>query len=108
MLSMSLSCWLRADWDKNSFSSAEALDVLISYLEDNKLAELRATTQLMIAPGYTFRFATGLVTNFHQPKSTLLLLVAALIGDHWKTAYDYAIRNDFRFLSYGDSCLFLP
>ncbi|GMT45324.1 MAG: hypothetical protein IEMM0006_1156 [bacterium] len=50
----------------------------------------------------------GLITNFHQPKSTLLLLVSALIGDKWKEAYDFALQNDFRFLSYGDSCLFLP
>ena len=61
----------------------------------------------MIAPGYTFRVVDGLVTNFHQPRSTLLLLVSALVGDRWRQAYDYALDHGFRFLSYGDSCLFL-
>jgi S-adenosylmethionine:tRNA ribosyltransferase-isomerase len=69
---------------------------------------LQGQTQLIIAPGYQFRVVSGLITNFHQPKSTLLLLVSALIGENWKTAYDFALKNDFRFLSYGDSCLFLP
>ena len=62
----------------------------------------------MIAPSYTMRVISGLITNFHQPKSTLLLLVSALIGDQWKEAYHFALDHDFRFLSYGDSCLFLP
>jgi S-adenosylmethionine:tRNA ribosyltransferase-isomerase len=63
-------------------------------------------TSLLIAPGYRFRIVTSLITNFHQPRSTLLLLVAAFIGDNWKSVYAYALENDFRFLSYGDSCLF--
>ena len=83
------------------------MSLLISYLEENKLTEIKGETRLMIAPGYSFRIASGLITNFHQPKSTLLLLVSALIGDSWKRAYDFALANDFRFLSYGDSCLFL-
>jgi S-adenosylmethionine:tRNA ribosyltransferase-isomerase len=62
----------------------------------------------MIAPGYDFKIVNGLITNFHQPKSTLLLLVSALIGAQWKEAYNYALENDFRFLSYGDSCFFMP
>jgi S-adenosylmethionine:tRNA ribosyltransferase-isomerase len=90
------------------FSSEKALDTIIQYLEDHQLAELTGQTQLMIAPGYRFRFANGLVTNFHQPKSTLLLLVSALIGENWKSAYDFALEHDYRFLSYGDSCLMLP
>mgnify|MGYP002639654657 CR=1 FL=1 len=90
------------------FTSERAISLLISYLEDNKLSELKGETRLMIAPGYTFKIANGLITNFHQPKSTLLLLVSALVGDSWKTAYDFALQNEFRFLSYGDSCLFLP
>ena len=65
-------------------------------------------TSLMIAPGYHFKLCNGIVTNFHQPKSTLLLLVSALVGDSWREAYNFALSNDFRFLSYGDSCLFLP
>ncbi|RLD91737.1 MAG: S-adenosylmethionine:tRNA ribosyltransferase-isomerase [Bacteroidetes bacterium] len=91
-----------------NFSSREALTLLIEILEQNKVDELKGETRLMIAPGYRFRLATGLITNFHQPKSTLLLLVSALIGDKWKEAYDFALKNQFRFLSYGDSCLFLP
>ncbi len=91
----------------DDFTSEAALDVLIDYLKDNSLSEIRAETKLMIAPGYTFRFATGLITNFHQPKSTLLLLVSALIGQSWNDVYNYALDNDFRFLSYGDSCLFI-
>ena len=89
------------------FTSAKALTLLINYLEENNLEELKGETRLMIAPGYKFRIATGLITNFHQPKSTLLLLVSALIGDSWKQAYEFALNNNFRFLSYGDSCLFL-
>lgn len=90
------------------FTSAKALTVLISHLEKNKLEELKAETRLMIAPGYQFTLCSGIVTNFHQPKSTLLLLVSALVGKNWKKAYDFALENNFRFLSYGDSCLFLP
>ena len=93
---------------EKEFNAAKALQVLIDYLEQNKLELLKGETRMMIAPGYQFRFATGLITNFHQPKSTLLLLVSALIGNKWKHAYDFALSNDFRFLSYGDSCLFLP
>ncbi len=92
----------------SDFNSQKALSLLISYLEEKKLVEIKGETRLMIAPGYSFRIATGLITNFHQPKSTLLLLVSALIGKSWKQAYEFALENDFRFLSYGDSCLFLP
>ncbi len=66
------------------------------------------STSLMIVPGYKFRIATGIITNFHQPKSTLLLLISALVGNDWRKIYDYALANNFRFLSYGDSCLLLP
>ena len=81
---------------------------MIEHLEINKSERLKAETRLMIAPGYRFKFVSGLITNFHQPKSTLLLLVSALIGESWKDAYDFALEHHFRFLSYGDSCLFLP
>ena len=90
------------------FDSEKALSLVISYLDENELDEIKGETRLMIAPGYNFKIATGLITNFHQPKSTLLLLVSALIGKSWKQAYEFALENDFRFLSYGDSCLFLP
>ncbi len=92
----------------NGFSSGFALEYLIAYLMENDIDEIKGETRLMIAPGYKFKFASGLITNFHQPKSTLLLLVSALIGKSWKSAYDFALSNNFRFLSYGDSCLFLP
>ncbi|MDR2907402.1 MAG: S-adenosylmethionine:tRNA ribosyltransferase-isomerase [Bacteroidales bacterium] len=69
---------------------------------------LEFSTSLIIAPPYKFRIATGIVTNFHQPKSTLLLLISALVGNEWHKIYDYALSHDFRFLSYGDSCLLLP
>ncbi|HJN06769.1 MAG TPA: S-adenosylmethionine:tRNA ribosyltransferase-isomerase [Bacteroidales bacterium] len=93
---------------KPDFNCTKAMSLLISYLEEKKLSELNGETQLMIAPGYSFKIASGLITNFHQPKSTLLLLVSALVGDSWKQVYNFALQNDFRFLSYGDSCLFLP
>lgn len=91
-----------------TFTAKHALKLLMDTLEQDKTDELKGETRLMIAPGYTFRLATGLITNFHQPKSTLLLLVSALIGNKWIDAYDFALQNNFRFLSYGDSCLFLP
>ena len=87
---------------------AAALQTLLDYLQANQLNEIRATTQLLIAPGYLFRICSGLVTNFHQPESTLLLLVSALIGDNWRRVYEHALQNQYRFLSYGDSSLLLP
>lgn len=90
-----------------SLSTQEALQKLLDYLDTHQLTRLEASTALMIAPGYKMRVITGLITNFHQPKSTLLLLVSALIGENWRKAYRYALDNGFRFLSYGDSCLFL-
>ena len=89
-------------------STQKALLHLVEYLERHNLTRLEASTALMIAPSYKMRVITGLITNFHQPKSTLLLLVSALIGERWKNCYRFALDNDFRFLSYGDSCLFLP
>lgn len=86
----------------------DALQALITYLKSTQRENLRATTQIMIAPGYTFKICNGLVTNFHQPESTLLLLVSALIGDNWRQVYEHALQNQYRFLSYGDSSLLLP
>ncbi len=90
------------------FDMKKALTILLSILEKKRSHSLEGETQMIIVPGYRFRFAKGLITNFHQPKSTLLLLVSALIGNNWKKVYNFALKNDFRFLSYGDSCLFLP
>ena len=86
--------------------ASESLMATIHFMEENGLDEISGFTQLMIIPGYKFRIPKILITNFHMPKSTLLLLVSAFIGDDWKEAYNYALKNDFRFLSYGDSCLF--
>ena len=83
----------------------EALAFLADYCRKNNLNCLQASTSVMIVPGYEFRYANRLITNFHQPRSTLLLLVAAFIGEQWKNIYATAIENDFRFLSYGDSML---
>lgn len=91
-----------------NISAQEALQALINYMEQHNMKEILTKTQLMIAPGYQFKIANGLITNFHQPKSTLILLVSALIGDHWKDVYQHALDNNYRFLSYGDGCLFLP
>jgi S-adenosylmethionine:tRNA ribosyltransferase-isomerase len=89
-------------------SATEALQNIVDYLEKHGLTRLEASTALMIAPSYKMRIITGLITNFHQPKSTLLLLVSALIGERWQECYRFALDHGFRFLSYGDSCLFLP
>lgn len=84
----------------------QILENIFQFMNKHELEVLQGETQLMIAPEYDFKIADILITNFHQPKSTLLLLVSAFMGDDWKTAYQYALDNDFRFLSYGDSCLF--
>ena len=90
----------------HEFTGDVALEVLLDYMTRNGLEELKASTQIMITPlGYRFRIVKYIITNFHQPKSTLLLLVGAYVGDEWRRIYDYALQNDFRFLSYGDSSL---
>ncbi len=86
-------------------STAAALGALSNWMEQNSLTRLITKTQIIIAPGYRFKIIDGLITNFHQPQSTLLLLVAAITNGQWKPMYDYALENDFRFLSYGDGCL---
>ena len=86
----------------------EALAQVLEWMQRRDIDHLDGDTRLMIAPGYTYRVVQGLVTNFHQPKSTLLLLVSAMIGDRWRECYRFALDHSFRFLSYGDSCLFLP
>ncbi len=89
-----------------TFSGYDALTTLLDYMQQHDLTELKSATQIMITPlGYRFRIVKYIITNFHQPKSTLLLLVSAYVGDNWRRIYDYALENDFRFLSYGDSSL---
>lgn len=94
-------------WDpyerEYGYSLEESLDALIAYLEENDLSELKAGTRIIIVPGFRFRVVDVLVTNFHQPQSTLLLLISAFVGGDWKNIYDFALGHDFRFLSYGDS-----
>ena len=77
-------------------------------MNQKNITQIEGSTQLIIVPGYEFKMIHGLITNFHQPKSTLLLLVAALVGSDWKKIYDYALANHFRFLSYGDGNLLIP
>lgn len=85
----------------------DALNNLLRQMEINNLEQLVFTTSIIIVPGYRFRLINGMLTNFHQPQSTLLLLVGAFLGHDWKRVYDYALKNNFRFLSYGDSNLYL-
>lgn len=87
------------------FGKTEALDAVLSWMEKRNQSYLSGHTQLLIAPGYNVKLADALITNFHQPQSTLLLLVSALIGEDWRRVYDYALENDFRFLSFGDSSI---
>ncbi len=90
---------------EHMLSTREALQAIVAYLDATGQDVLHAETQIMIKPGYTFRVVDQLITNFHQPKSTLLLLVSAFVGGDWHTIYDYALSHDFRFLSYGDSSI---
>ena len=93
--------------DKDFIPKNEILATVLDYMERNNLNHLSATTKIMIVPGYKFRIIEGLITNFHQPKSTLLLLLASWVGPDWKRIYEFALKNGFRFLSYGDSSLLL-
>ena len=97
--------WEAYEFDLASMSPKDALSALLEWMKENNLDKLIAKTQIIIAPGYKPKIVKGLVTNFHQPQSTLLLLVAALIGEDWRKVYDYALENNFRFLSYGDGSL---
>lgn len=91
-----------------SISSKEALQTIINFLDATNQDYIEGETELIIAPSYKYRIINGIVTNFHQPQSTLLLLVSAFIGEKWKKIYDHALKHNYRFLSYGDACLFLP
>ena len=94
-----------ADRDGAEPTRSEALDALVKYLDANGLDELKLGTRIIIVPGFRFRVVDAMVTNFHQPQSTLLLLISAFVGGDWRTIYDYALAHGFRFLSYGDSSL---
>ena len=86
----------------------QSIQALIDWLDNNHLPALHSSTQIIIAPGYKYKIVKMLVTNFHQPQSTLLLLVSAFVNGDWHKIYDYALAHDFRFLSYGDSSLLIP
>ena len=88
-----------------NLTAEESLSSLLNWMKENNHQKLFTQSQILIAPGYTFKIANAIITNFHQPQSTLLLLVAAAIGNDWRRIYDYALQKDFRFLSYGDGSL---
>jgi len=100
-----LSQWAPYELVKSEIPVTDALQTLLDWMQENQLSRLFTKTKILIAPGYKAKIANGLITNFHQPESTLLLLIAALIGKDWKKVYDYALQNDFRFLSYGDGSM---
>ena len=91
-----------------TMTTAESLQQILDYMKRQELEALHTSTQIIIAPGYTYHIVQKMVTNFHQPQSTLLLLVSAFVKGNWRTIYDYALAHDFRFLSYGDSSLLIP
>ena len=99
--------WEPYDTDNDDISTIQALRAIDSYLEKTRQAALHGETQILIKPGFRFRLIDGMITNFHQPRSTLLLLVSAFVNGDWKRIYDYALSHNFRFLSYGDSSLLL-
>lgn len=87
-------------------SAKESLQAILDSMEKENKSILIGQTQLMIVPGYQYRIVDSMITNFHQPKSTLLLLVSAMIGQDWKKVYAFALENNYRFLSFGDACMF--
>lgn len=101
-----------AQWEpyhtQSNLTAPEALQHILDYLKRHALEALNSSTQIIIAPGYEYHIVNAMVTNFHQPQSTLLLLVSAFVQGDWKTIYNYALANNFRFLSYGDSSLLIP
>ena len=99
--------WMPYEYD-NSLSTMEALTALLRYMNERGEEVLHSSTQIIIAPGYKYHIVRRMITNFHQPQSTLLLLVSAFIGEAWHDVYDYALSHDFRFLSYGDSSMLVP
>jgi S-adenosylmethionine:tRNA ribosyltransferase-isomerase len=99
--------WEAYDLSENTLSAQESIEALLGWMKSRKLKRLICRTQILIAPPYELKIFSGIITNFHQPQSTLLLLVSAIVGEKWREIYNYALDNDFRFLSYGDSSLLL-
>ena len=104
---LKISQWEAYQSEELQISSIDALKALVDLLDRHQTDLLSASTQIIIAPGYQFRIIDGMITNFHQPQSTLLLLISAYLGDEWRTIYNHALANDYRLLSYGDSNLYL-
>ncbi|MDR2683006.1 MAG: S-adenosylmethionine:tRNA ribosyltransferase-isomerase [Dysgonamonadaceae bacterium] len=104
---LEVSQWMPYQEENNRISVVRSLENILQYLAARQSDTLTASTKIMIAPGYSFKITEGIITNFHQPQSTLLLLISAFIGEDWKKVYDYALTHDFRFLSYGDSSLLM-
>lgn len=102
---ISVQQWDPYEMANDDISSKDALISLNKWMVKNQLTKLISKTQILIAPAYALKVGKGIITNFHQPQSTLLLLIAAIVGNEWKKIYNYALNNDFRFLSYGDGCL---
>jgi S-adenosylmethionine:tRNA ribosyltransferase-isomerase len=102
---LSIQQWDAYDWDDNAITKNDALLHLVEWMKRQNITRIICKTQLLIAPGYQLKVADAIITNFHQPQSTLLLLVHAFVGENWKHIYDYALKNNFRFLSYGDGSL---
>jgi S-adenosylmethionine:tRNA ribosyltransferase-isomerase len=102
---LSVSQWEPYENFLHDMDARQSLKNILDYLDRNDTDHLISATQIMIAPGFRFHYADALITNFHQPQSTLLLLISAFVGDNWRMIYDYAMKSDFRFLSYGDSSL---
>jgi S-adenosylmethionine:tRNA ribosyltransferase-isomerase len=100
--------WMPYEEDTANISTCEALEALLRYMDERGMDVLHSSTQIIIAPGYDFHIVKMMITNFHQPQSTLLLLVSAFVKGNWRSIYDYALENDFRFLSYGDSSILMP
>lgn len=103
---LSVAQWEPYEGNAGQFQSRVVLQAISDWMEERKLKTLETVTQIMILPGYQFRIIDGLVTNFHQPQSTLLLLISAILGEDWKRVYAHALAHDYRFLSYGDANLY--
>lgn len=104
---LSVDQWMPYTDSNNILSPKDSLQYILDYLDKQKTDKILTSTRIIIAPGYNFKIVSGIITNFHQPQSTLLLLISAFVKGNWKPIYDYALEHDFRFLSYGDSSLLL-
>ena len=99
--------WFPYEFSQKELTVTESLTALLQWLEKNNLEQLSCKTSILLAPPYKLKLADGIITNFHQPQSTLLLLISCVVGDNWKNIYKYALEHNFRFLSYGDSSLLM-